>query len=208
MKNKTKKFDYFQSLVKMSEFALEEAKYLKEILADYDPDKLEEKKVHMHELEHRCDMEKHELATALVKEFLPPIERDDLFMLAHVTDDLTDCVESIVVFLYMADIRELRPDVGKFADLVIECCVGVVELLREFPNFKKSEKLTSIMIALNDLEEQGDKLYMEAVRELSKTAKTTREVIEWRDVYRNFEECFDAAESVADNVESVVMKNS
>lgn len=209
MKKKAKKnFDYFESLVKMSEFALEEAKYLKEMLSDYHPEKLEEQKTHLHELEHRCDMEKHDLTTALVKEFLPPIEREDLFKLAHVTDNLTDCVESVAVFLYMADIQNLRDDVPKFVDLVIECCVGVTEVLREFPNFKKSDKLLSLIVALNDLEEQGDKLYMEAVRSLSRTAKTTREVIEWRDVYKTFENCYDASESVADNVESAVMKNS
>ncbi|MBQ8885349.1 MAG: DUF47 family protein [Clostridia bacterium] len=209
MKKKAKKnFDYFESLVKMSEFALEEAKYLKEVLATYDPETLEEKKTHMHELEHRCDMEKHDLTTALVKDFLPPIEREDLFNLAHMTDNLTDCVENVMVFLYMADIQKMREDVPQFVDLIIECCVGVSEVLREFPNFKKSEKLASLIVALNDLEEQGDKLYMDAVRNLSKMAKTTREVIEWRDIYKIFENCFDAAESIADNVESAVMKNS
>ena len=69
-------------------------------------------------------------------------------------------------------------------------------------------KLKELIIVLNDLEERGDKLYTEAVRRLSREAETTREVIEWRDVYRNFENCFDAAESIADNIESVVMKNS
>ena len=61
---------------------------------------------------------------------------------------------------------------------------------------------------MNDLEEKGDRLYAEAVRRLSREAQTTREVIEWRDIYRNFENCFDAAESIADNIESVVMKNT
>ena len=49
---------------------------------------------------------------------------------------------------------------------------------------------------------------MEAVRKLSREAESTREVIEWRDVYRNFENCYDAAESIADNIESAVMKNT
>ena len=83
-----------------------------------------------------------------------------------------------------------------------------MRLLKEFRNFKKSEKLREIIILLNDLEEKGDRLYVEAVRRLSQEAQTTRELIEWRDVYKNFEECFDAAESIADNVESVVMKNT
>ena len=135
-------------------------------------------------------------------------DREDLFRLSHVTDNLTDSVESVVAFLYMADIKKLRPDACEFADLIIECCENTVKLLGEFKNFKKSEKLKELIIVLNDLEERGDKLYTEAVRRLSREAETTREVIEWRDVYRNFENCFDAAESIADNIESVVMKNS
>ena len=206
---KNKNFDYFASLVKMSSFALEEARYLKSVCENFDPEKLEEHKEHLHGLEHECDMEKHEFTKALVKEFLPPVERDDLFHLAHVTDDLVDCIEGVVVFFYMADIRTLREDVGVFADLAIECCEQTCVLLEEFRNFKKSpEKLKQAIIALNDLEEKGDKLYMDAVRKLSSSAKTTREVIEWRDVYRIFEKCYDAAESIADNVESVVLKNS
>ena len=154
MKTKKKSFDYFEALVNMSLYALEEAKLLKDILSDFKPEVLEEQRARMHELEHRCDMEKHDMTTALVKEFLPPIERDDLFRLSHVTDDLT------------------------------------VRLLKEFKNFKKSDKLKGFVITLNDLEEKGDRLYVEAVRKLSREAESTREVIEWRDVYRNFENCY------------------
>ena len=208
MKTKKKSFDYFEALVNMSLYALEEAKLLKDILSDFKPEALEEQRARMHELEHRCDMEKHEMTTALVKEFLPPIERDDLFRLSHVTDDLTDSVESVVAFFYMADIKKLRDDTTPFVDLIIECCENVVRLLKEFKNFKKSDKLKGCVITLNDLEEKGDRLYVEAVRKLSREAESTREVIEWRDVYRNFENCYDAAESIADNIESAVMKNT
>ena len=208
MKTKKKNFDYFESLVNMSVYALEEANLLKSIFVDFKPEELEEQRSRMHDLGHRCDMEKHDLTTALVKEFLPPVDRDDLFRLSHVTDNLTDSVESVVAFLYMADIKSLRADAVAFAELIIECCENAVRLLKEFRNFKKSEKLKDIVITLNDLEEKGDRLYAEAVRRLSREAQTTREVIEWRDIYRNFENCFDAAESIADNIESVVMKNT
>ena len=208
MKTKKKNFDYFESLVNMSVYALEEANLLKSIFVDFKPEELEEQRSRMHDLEHRGDMEKHDLTTALVKEFLPPVDRDDLFRLSHVTDNLTDSVESVVAFLYMADIKSLRADAVAFAELIIECCENAVRLLKEFRNFKKSEKLKDIVITLNDLEEKGDRLYAEAVRRLSREAQTTREVIEWRDIYRNFENCFDAAESIADNIESVVMKNT
>lgn len=208
MKEKKKKFDYFQTLVDMSLCALDEAKLLKQTLENFQPETLGEARAKMHALEHECDMKKHALTTALAQEFLPPIERDDLFRLSHVTDNLTDAIDGVIAFLYMADIRTLRPDATVFADLIIECCEKTSEMLAEFRNFKKPVLLNELIIALNDLEERGDKLYAEAVRTLSVESKSTREVIEWRDIYRDFERCCDAAESVADNVESVVLKNS
>lgn len=208
MKSKKKNFDYFATLCTMSDFAVREAELLKEILTDFHPERLEEQRHRMHELEHGCDTVKHDLTTALVHEFLPPVDREDLFRLAHVADNLADSVDGVVGYLYMADIRCIRPDVGAFSDLTIECCRNAAELLREFRNFKKSVRLKDLIILINDLEEKGDKLYTDAVRRLSKDAPSTRDLIEWWDLYRKFENCFDAAESIADNVESVVMKNT
>ena len=53
MKPKKKNFDYFESLVNMSLYALEEANLLRSVLADFDPDKLEEQRAQMHVLEHK-----------------------------------------------------------------------------------------------------------------------------------------------------------
>ncbi len=208
MKLKKEKFNYFDTLVAMSKYALQEAVLLHDSLCNFDPEQLDDLRKKMHELEHACDGVKHELTTALIKDFLPPIDREDLFTLSHITDNLTDTVESIVTFFYMADIQKLRDDTAEFTALVVECCDNVVKMLEEFHNFKKPAELQKYIILLNDLEEKGDRLYEDSVRRLSREAETTREVIEWRDVYRNFENCFDAAESIADNVESIVMKNS
>lgn len=205
---RNKKYDYFQALVNMSELALEEAKVLKEMFSDFDCEKITAYRDRIHKYEHECDNVKHELTTALAREFLPPIERDDLFKLSHVTDDLADCMDGVAMFLYMAAIKTVRPDSINFVDLIIESCENVVLLLTEFRNFKKSDKLKSLVIELNDIEERGDRLYTEAVRKLSLEAPSTLEVIEWRDVYRNFEKCFDAAESIADNIEMILLKNS
>ena len=206
---KKKGFDYFACLVRMSNFALEEAKLLRKLLENYTAEDLANHRADIHKLEHQCDEEKHGLYSVLMRDFLPPIEREDLFSLAHITDDLTDSVECIVAFLYMADVQTLRDDTLSFADLVVVCCENVVELLGEFHNFKKSSRLRELVIKLNDLEEQGDRLYHDAMRRLScDRTVDTRDLIEWRDIYRIFESCFDAAESIADSIEAVVMKST
>ncbi len=208
MKRNKKNFDYFACLVDMSNFALQEAQFLKEILSDFHPESLKKYCDEMHKFEHECDVVKHGLTTALVREFLPPIDREDLFRLAHVTDNLTDSVENVLTLLYMSNITTLRKDTEKFLDLTVQCCEGAVKILKEFPNFRKSEKLREYLILLSDLEEQGDVLYMEAVHRLSCESTDLREIMEWKNVYKDFEKCFDAAESIADNIESVVLKNT
>lgn len=208
MKEKKKGFDYFASLVNMAQFALEEAKYLKSVFENFNPEEIEKHYLHMHDLEHQCDTEKHDLTTALVKEFLPPIDRDDLFRLSHITDNITDSVENIVAYLFMANIRALRPDAMEFVNIIIECCENVVLMLKEFRNYKKPAKLQEYVIILNDMEEKGDRLYAQAMHELSCEDTNVRELIEWRSIYKIFESCLDAAESLADNIESVIMKNT
>ncbi len=206
--NKTAKFDYFSCLEEMAEYSLKEAILLKETVESFDSVDIATSREKMHELEHGCDIKKHELTSALIKEFLPPIDREDLVELAHVTDELTDKVESVLIFFYMANITTLRDDTAPFVDLIIECCESAVSLLKEFKNFKKSSLLKELIIKINDLEEKGDRIYMDAVRRLSCSEESTRTVIEWRDVYKNFEECYDAAEKIANRIESAIMKNS
>ena len=205
---KTKKFNYFENLVTMAEFSLKEAHLLKETFLNFAAETLHDKQLEMHTLEHDCDRIKHGLISALIHEFLPPIEREDLFTLSHVVDDLADKVESVIIFLYMANITKLREDAMDFVDLIIECCEEVVSALKEFANFKKSTTLKDLLIKINDLEEKGDHLYIQAVRNLSCSDADTRTIIEWRDIYRCFEACFDAAEKIADTVQSAVMKNA
>lgn len=200
--------DYFAALEEMSEIAAEEAALLKRFFSDYKADQLETYRLEMHALEHRCDTVKHNMVTALTKEFLPPVNREDLFRLAHLADDLTDAIESVVAFLYMANVSSLREDTHAFAELISDSAETVVELFKEFRNFKKTlNELKNVVVKLNDLEEKGDKLYLEAMRKLAKETTDTRELIEWRSVYSSLERCMDAAESIADDIELVVMKN-
>ncbi|MBP7402649.1 MAG: DUF47 domain-containing protein, partial [Clostridia bacterium] len=64
------------------------------------------------------------------------------------------------------------------------------------------------IIEVNRLEEVGDKLYQKAVRALYLEEKDALEIIRWREVFDDLEECCDAIELVADLMESTMMKNS
>ena len=80
--------------------------------------------------------------------------------------------------------------------------------MQEFADFKKSKTLHGLIVEINALEEEGDRVYMEIMRRLHSEVTDPLEIIAWREIYNYLEKCCDACEHVADVVESVMMKNT
>ncbi len=198
---------YFDSFADCTAIAKETAVMLKDILNSYETDTLREKMNALHELEHKGDVRKHEMMEVLVKEFITPIERDDIVNLIHCIDNVTDAIDDTLINIYTNNITSIRADALSFADLLVTCCDNLHTLISEFKNFKKSKTLHEYVIKINSLEEEGDNLYITALRELHTTSTDPLEVIAWREVYKGFEKVCDACEHVADVVEIIVIEN-
>ena len=199
---------YFENFVSCAEDSCRAAKMLRETLEDFHEEMLREKLDMMHEIEHSGDAKKHEMLDHLAKEFLPPIEREDIVSLSQNIDNMTDKVEDVMLRVYMNNVQDIEPNALKMTDVVIECCDAVRDLLVEFKNFKRSKTLKQLIIRINDLEEESDKLFIESIRGLYTESENPIRIIAWRDIYIYLERCADACEHVADVVESVIMKNS
>ena len=104
--------------------------------------------------------------------------------------------------------EDVKPDAVAFARLLIRCCEVTKTALEEFPNFRKSKKLKELLIEISDLEEEGDRQFIQAMRTLHTDGSDAIEIIAWREIYIYLEKCADACEHVADVMESIVMKNS
>lgn len=200
--------NYFEMMAELVTYSSEAASLLNEILMDFDAAQLENKLEKMHEIEHTADLKKHDMMNKLVKEFITPIERGDIIELSHQIDNVTDAVEDVLVRLYMFNITELRPEALEFCNIIIESCTKLKKLMDEFHNYKKSTVIHDLIIDINALEEEGDRLYTRSMRNLFTTSTNPVEIITWKDNFYFFEKCCDACESVADVVECVIMKNS
>ena len=181
---------------------------LNNMFSDYQPRNLRQEADVIHEIEHAADLKKHDMMSQLLREFLPPIDREDIVNISHVLDEIVDLIEEVVLSLYMNDIQKCRPDVQPMVALIVKQCEELQKLMAEFENYKKSDKLLQSIIVINTLEEEGDRLYLEAMRNLKLTCSDPFEMIAWRDIYSSLEDCSDACEKVADAVEEVVMKNT
>ena len=199
---------YFENFEKSAELSKKAANYLVECLENYEADGIEEMLGNMHEIEHSADLVKHEMNEALAKAFVTPVDREDLDMLSHQLDDVVDLIEEVLQKFYIYDVKAIDPPAVEFAKNIVKSCDLLCSVMTEFENFKKSKKIQSLIIRLNDVEEECDKLYLSSMRALTKSSMDVFEMIAWRKIYESLEACADACEHVSECVGSVIMKNT
>lgn len=199
---------YFDMFVEMVNYSCEAALYLKEIIDDFDPEKIKEQIKKMHEIEHSGDLVRHTMTKNLAKEFITPIEREDIMEMADAIDDVTDKIEDVALRLYMFNIQEIRDDAKKVADVIVKCTEALKDALIEFHNFRKSKSIHEKIVEINRLEEEADQLYIAATRHLFKSENDGVVATAWDQTFHYMEDVCDSCEDAADVIENVIMKNS
>jgi predicted phosphate transport protein (TIGR00153 family) len=198
---------YFSSFIHLVDYSCKAAEFLKNLFANFDPENMEERKNKIHLIEHEADLEKHKVMERLVKEFLPPIDREDVLNILRDIDDVTDAIEDIALRLYMYNVRELKPEVHEFINVVCDCCEALKALMEEFPNFRKSGNMAKLTQNVLRFEEKCDVLYTKAVRDLFVNEKNPILITIWEDLFHRLEQCCDACGQVSSSVETAYMKN-
>lgn len=205
---KKDEYNYFDEFIKNSNYIVESAEILKETLKEYNTNNLEKNIEKVHKLENEADYTLHNMRNYLIKDFLPPIDREDIVLIGHRLDDVEDCIDEILINFNILNISEIRDDVLEFTDLLIKCCEALKEAVINFKNFKKMDLIKEKVIEVNYLEEQGDRLFEKAMKKLYKEEKNPLEIIKWTTMYNCLENTVDACEKVSDELEDVIMKNS
>lgn len=201
-------FNYFDFFNEMIDCANEAADELCRLVNNFSRDQLSRESKTLRDIEHKADQIKHRMLEQLLKEFLPPFERDDIISLSSSLDDIVDCIDDVALSLYMYDIKVCRPDAAEFAAVVKRCCDALTAVLRDFSRYKKlGEQLKAGTIEVNRIEGEGDQLYSRAVRKLFTDGTDAITVCAWKEVYACFEGCCDACEQAADQVEAIILKN-
>ena len=200
---------YYELFVEMSEFSCEAARLLSEILKGYDPGKIVDYLEKMHAIEHDGDVSRHGMIKILAKEFITPIEREDIMAMGESVDTVTDKVEDVLQKMYMYNVKTIREDAIITANKLINITEALKFALEEFHDFKKSKMIGEMLIEINRLEEEGDKRYIDSVRNVfTDTGIAPLEAFAWSHIFHYMEDVFDACEDAADVIEGVIMKNS
>jgi len=156
------------------------------------------------ELEHEGDRLTHEIVDDLNRTFVTPFDRDDMYRLAGALDDVCDHVDEAAGNVASYGVQRVREPGIALAKVIVLAALKLDEAIGRLEGFKVEQQT---LIELRELEDEGDRLYQEAVAELFKSESDPIAVIRWKEIFERLEDAIDACENAADVLEAILVKN-
>lgn len=196
--------EYFTLFSQVTEKIQEASTILVEMLQD-DNSKFEAYSKRIKDAEHACDELTHMITTKLNKSFITPFDREDIFTLIVALDDVCDYVDAGARAILMYDIKEVS-DHAKHLSKVIQS--QAMEIHSAISMLRKPDGMNQHIVEIHRLENEADDVYFRAIGELFHRSSDPMTVIKWKELYEILENATDRCESVANIIESVILKHN
>ncbi|MGH9942568.1 MAG: DUF47 domain-containing protein [Pyrinomonadaceae bacterium] len=195
---------YFSFFSQMTSYIYDAARILVEMLRD-GHERYAEHAQRIKSIEHACDELTHTVSTSLNKTFITPFDREDIYALSSGLDDIVDYIDDAARAMIMYDMRESTTHARRFADVIQRLSVQLHEIVS---TLSRPTGVTERLVEIHRLENEGDDIYHTAIAELFRQQADPLTVIKWKEIYEKLESTVDACESVANTIESVIIKNA
>ena len=194
---------YFDLFTQMAGKIEEASAILTEMLDDPDPD-FNLYRTRIKDIEHGCDQLTHQITNKLNKSFITPFDREDIYTLAVALDDICDYIDAGVRAVVMYGIREQNAYSRQLARIIhdlggeIKAAVSVLS---------RPNGIAERFKEIHRLENEADDVYFRGIEELFARETDPIAVIKWKEFYEILENATDRCESVANIIESIVLKH-
>src|SRR5213075_2288466 len=127
------------------------------------PERADERARDIKELEHEGDRLTHEVVDLLNRTFVTPFDRDDIYRLAGALDDVCDHVDEAAGNIAGYGVDRIRTAAKDQAQVILRSAQKLDQAVARLDGFKDA---TRQLDELRELEDEGDRLNREAVKEL------------------------------------------
>ena len=186
----------------------QQGQLISEALGELSRSLFEEQSHHskLRDIEHRCDDVTREIYNLTNRTFVPPIEQEDILMLAHSLDDVVDLAEEVSDKIDLYGVRHITDS----AKSIGQCLANAGnQLATALERFKASGDLVPALEEIHRLEIEGDTITRQALQKLfDLNNQTAAELIKWKDLYALLEATLDECESAAEILESITIKKA
>ena len=201
-----KEFNFIDLFEKQVSFAVDAAKYFKELVSRGVIDQVSLDK--MRYIEHQGDDAAHTIIEQLNKTFITPFDREDIHSLVKELDDIIDMINTIVSRLVVYKVPDFKVKLAEFASVIEESVYAVERAVKGMRDMKHSRSVMEACVEVNRLENVGDSMRDAVLAELFDTEKDPIALIKWKEIYQDAETVLDICEDVAHVVESILVKQA
>ena len=157
------------------------------------------------DIEHECDELSHKITVKLNKSFITPFDREDIFTLSVALDDVMDYIDAGARAIIMYDIQEISDHAKHLAKVIQSLSI---EVNAAVSMLKKPDGMNQNIVEIHRLENEADDVYFRAIGELFHNQPDPMNLIKWKELYEILENATDRCESVANIVESIILKHN
>jgi uncharacterized protein len=160
------------------------------------------------EVEHDSDAITHQLYKKINSSFITPFDREDIYRLGSLLDDVMDHLEAVGSLLYLYGLTKL-PSLPRELHEIVKVLDQQARLTAEaMPRLKTMKNLEEYWVECNRLENEGDNAYRMLLVRLFSGEYDALTVLKMKEVVDELEAACDAFEHVANTVETIVVKES
>ncbi|MGH2923996.1 MAG: DUF47 domain-containing protein [Solirubrobacterales bacterium] len=194
---------FFDLFAESGQNTLRSAKLLRDMLGQWPEDT--GIRTDLLKAEQEGDRITHDIVRRLNTTFVTPIDREDIYGLATQLDDIVDYIEEVADFMGLYRIEAPMDQSQALAEVLVKSCEQLYGLLQ---NLRGLKDLEHYWIEIHRLENDGDRIYRDAVASLFADRIDPMVVIRWRDIFLRLERAIDATETAAHILEGIVIKNA
>lgn len=201
--NKKGDIDFLQLLIQSAENTLKGAHLFREaMMGDKPPATYFDA---LKEMENIGDSFTHDIFKGLNKVFITPLDREDIMELAVRLDDVLDGIEASIARFDYLNITFTNQYMKDFSAVLVSSCEHLVAAFKLLAK-KKYMQIQEHTMQINSLENEGDRLMREGIREIFMDPKDPYHDFKLKELYERLEQTTDSCEDVADILESVVLR--
>lgn len=171
-------------------------------LSDFAHDPSPEKGQRVHVIENEADELRRKLIAALNQSFVTPFDREDIFALSRVIDDICDYAKSTVdeMTLFGVGTNEHLKMMAETLHSAAQDIATAVRLMDKEP-----QAATEHIVRAKKTENKMEHLYREALVELFKNPDLLS-IIKLREIYRHLSNAADRGDEAADIIGDILVK--
>ncbi|MDP4083634.1 MAG: DUF47 domain-containing protein [Bacillota bacterium] len=161
----------------------------------------------MKEYESKGDSFVHEVIKELNDAFITPIEREDILHLAMSMDDVLDGLEGCAALFEMYSMTQADEFMLSFVS-AIQGSIYEIEKAIELLSNKKLLQIREHSIKIKDYESKCDNILRQSIKHLFTVEKDPIRIIQFKEIYETLEDIADSCQTVANTLETIIMKNA